>query len=355
MEHETDKYDHKSAEYAFIGFDELTSFLESQYLYLFSRARTSIIDPLTGEPIPVRVRSGTNPGDIGHEWVKRRWAAWLASDDELLALGQQRAALYEVKWVLRDEESDRDVFVPQGTENALSRQFIPARLTDNPKLLETDPTYYARLMALPLVERMQLLHGDWGISVKGNVFKAEWFKRVSPTHVPEGLRWVRFWDLALGTKTRNDFTASAAVAVTADADLYVRDMVKFKKEWPDAKKIIKQMILDEQHIKHIGIESAIHGLAAVQEFRNDPEVMHKRIEAVPVDADKLARANVWAPRAEAGKVYLVEGPWISSFLQTATLFDGSNSGAVHDDEIDAISGGVQMVANKWRRVKFLHL
>ena len=70
MEGERDKLKHQSAEYAYIGFDELTTFTETQYLYLFSRARTT-------SGVPPRIRAGTNPGNIGHDWVKRRWGAWL--------------------------------------------------------------------------------------------------------------------------------------------------------------------------------------------------------------------------------------------------------------------------------------
>lgn len=70
MEAEKDKLKHQSAEYAYIGFDELTTFTEGQYLYLFSRARTTC-------GVPSKIRAGTNPGNIGHEWVKRRWGAWL--------------------------------------------------------------------------------------------------------------------------------------------------------------------------------------------------------------------------------------------------------------------------------------
>jgi Terminase large subunit, T4likevirus-type, N-terminal len=39
LQYEFDKERHKSAEYDFIAFDELTSFTESQYVYLFSRCR----------------------------------------------------------------------------------------------------------------------------------------------------------------------------------------------------------------------------------------------------------------------------------------------------------------------------
>ncbi len=68
LENENDKYRYQSAEFQFIGFDELTQFTETQYLYLFSRLRR-----LEGSKIPLRMRAASNPGGVGHEWVKQRF------------------------------------------------------------------------------------------------------------------------------------------------------------------------------------------------------------------------------------------------------------------------------------------
>ena len=42
LETERDKYRYQSSEVQYIGFDELTEFAESQYLYLFSRLRRGV-------------------------------------------------------------------------------------------------------------------------------------------------------------------------------------------------------------------------------------------------------------------------------------------------------------------------
>jgi hypothetical protein len=60
-EHEGDVKKYDTSEYNIIAFDESTSFTPFQYEYLtFSRCRTSSLD------LPAIVRSGTNPGNIGH-------------------------------------------------------------------------------------------------------------------------------------------------------------------------------------------------------------------------------------------------------------------------------------------------
>jgi predicted phage terminase large subunit-like protein len=91
-----------------------------------------------------------------------------------------------------------------------------------------------------------------------------------------------------------------------------------------------------------GIEEALHGLAAVQELRRLPEMAGAALRGIRAEKDKLSRALPWATRAEAGKVCLVRGAWNGAFLDEVCAFDGSGRG--HDDQVDTISGGVQMIA-----------
>src|SRR5690606_35999075 len=63
-----DKYRYGSSEFQYIAFDELTEFPEDDYLFLFSRLRKrKEID------VPLRMRSASNPGNLGHDWVLRRF------------------------------------------------------------------------------------------------------------------------------------------------------------------------------------------------------------------------------------------------------------------------------------------
>jgi hypothetical protein len=63
LETEADKYRYQSAEIHLLMFDELTHFLQDEYEYLKTRVRG------TGG-YPLKVMSATNPGNIGHGWVK---------------------------------------------------------------------------------------------------------------------------------------------------------------------------------------------------------------------------------------------------------------------------------------------
>lgn len=134
MQHETDKYNYQGKEYHKIGVDELTQFTETQYTYLFSRLRTT--DP---EIVP-QILSTTNPGGIGHYWVKERFVTIT--------------------------DHGKTFFDPK---TGLSRVFIPAKIEDNPTLFLNDPAYLARLEALPELEKMRLRHGIWD-AFEGQVF-----------------------------------------------------------------------------------------------------------------------------------------------------------------------------------------
>jgi hypothetical protein len=128
MQHEKDKYNFQGKEFHFIGLDEVTQFLESQYTYIFSRCRS------TNPQIPCRIRSTANPGGPGHAFVYERFN-------------------------IRDK--DRWGFPSKDKKTGLSKIFIPAKLADNPTLAEADPDYVRRLMALPEIERKRLLDGNW--------------------------------------------------------------------------------------------------------------------------------------------------------------------------------------------------
>jgi hypothetical protein len=135
MQHGPDKYSYQGKEYSTICFDECTQFESDQYLYLFSRCRS------TEPELRPRVLSTTNPGGISHRFFKERF----------IDIGPPGVTYID-------------------TSTGLSRVFIPGKLTDNPTLLESDPTYVSRLQALPNLERMRLLEGVWDL-FEGQVFR----------------------------------------------------------------------------------------------------------------------------------------------------------------------------------------
>lgn len=211
---------------------------------------------------------------------------------------------------------------------------IRSSTRDNPFL---PPAFLQSLEAsYPSEWLRQEVEGEF-IDPAGALFRREWFTVVP--RAPEGLRWWRYWDLAASTKTSADYTASAAVALGADGVLYIRDMVRGRWEWPDARRVMVQTMQAEPNTLH-AIEEAMHGLAALQDLRRDPQVAGTTLRGIKVDKDKLTRALPWAARAEAGKVALVRGDWIAGFLDEVVQFPN----ALHDDQVDTVSGGLPLIA-----------
>lgn len=150
MEHKESATKRDSDEYNLALFDELTHFFENQYIYFVTtRVRTS------DSQLPFIVRSGSNPGRVGHGWVRKRFVEPCREGRRIL-----------ISKVV-------DPVTGQLVDN--KRIFIPARLTDNKPGMAADPGYAARLMMLDEAERRAKLYGDWW-SYEGQVFQFREFR-----------------------------------------------------------------------------------------------------------------------------------------------------------------------------------
>ena len=181
---ETDVYQYQSAEYDVIRFDELTHFTETMYTYLLSRNRGA-------NDYPKSVKSSTNPGGIGHTWVKKRF----------IDIGPPNR-IYE----FFDDEGE-----PVGT-----REFIPSLLTDNPWLLKKDPKYKRKLRNLSDREYQQLRFGNWD-TYDGQFFD-EWNRNlhvIEPFEIPKS--WRRYFTMDYGL----DMLAGYWIAVDDADNAYV--------------------------------------------------------------------------------------------------------------------------------------
>jgi hypothetical protein len=132
--HENDIYQYQGAEYLFIGLDETTHFTLKQWQFLTSRNRC----PVRGT-FP-NMAGATNPGNIGHAWVKALWI------DKRAPAGMERADNYDPR--------DYD--------------FVKATVADNP-IYADDREYRRTLDSLPTHLRRAFLEGDW------NVFAGQYF------------------------------------------------------------------------------------------------------------------------------------------------------------------------------------
>lgn len=160
-QYEKDKYKYQGAEIHVLLVDELTHFTESIYRYLRGRMRLGALKvPEKHKGKFPRVINGSNPGGTGHNWVK---AAFV------------------------DMAKPMQIVLQPKKEGGLLRQYIPAKLEDNPTLAETDPDYVDRLEGLgdaALIKAMR--DGDWNI-VAGGMFDDVWNaekQQIEPFEIP---------------------------------------------------------------------------------------------------------------------------------------------------------------------------
>lgn len=135
---------YQGAEIHVLLVDELTHFTDEEYRYLRGRMRLGGLKIPDGCPWEFpRSLCGTNPGGVGHHWVKKGF----------VDLGAFRVQRMSKK------------------EGGMLRTFIPAKLEDN---ATQDPAYADKLEGLgdPLLVRA-LLDGDWSI-IAGAMFGGVW-------------------------------------------------------------------------------------------------------------------------------------------------------------------------------------
>jgi predicted phage terminase large subunit-like protein len=183
---------------------------------------------------------------------------------------------------------------------------------------------------------------------EGTLFKRHWFTRFID-RPPDGLRWARGYDLAVSVSDSADYTASFRCAIDRSGNLIIADGFRARIEFPDQRRYVIERLREERNTAH-GIESALHGKAFVQDLRRYVRVAGAPLRAVRAKDDKFTRALAWAARAEEGKVVLVRGPWNQELIEEACRFTGK--GGTHDDQIDAISLAVEMLAGSGGRGHF---
>ncbi|MEJ7846936.1 MAG: phage terminase large subunit [Pyrinomonadaceae bacterium] len=174
----------------------------------------------------------------------------------------------------------------------------------------------------------------------GGLFKREWFKKIIDK-APDGLKWKRGYDLAVSTKTSADYTASFRCAADSLGNIYIEGGFRGRLEYPEQRRYMIGRMMAEKNTEH-GIELALHGQAFVQDLRREVKLSNVPFRGVKVSGDKFTRALAWSNRAEEGKIILVRGPWIQDFIEEACRFTGN--GGAHDDQIDAVSLAVEMLA-----------
>lgn len=240
---EADVYQYQSAEYDTIRFDELTHFTEYMYLYLFSRLRGA-------NTFPKQIKSSTNPGGVGHVWVKERFI-------------DPAPPLTEIK-------------SSEGT-----RIFIPAKVQENKFLMESDPGYIRTLDNLPENERKALRDGEWNL-FEGRFF-TEWDPAIhimKPFAIPKEWRRVFVMDYGL------DMLAGYWIALDYVGNAYVyREVYQSNLIISSAAALIKELT----------------GTDKLEDLCAPPDLWNRRQETGRSVADIFAENGIYLRKVNNGR------------------------------------------------------
>ena len=299
---------YRSSQYQFLGFDELTEFdlgegADNPYLFLRSRLRR----PKYLGNLPLRIRSATNPGGPGHEFVKRR-------------------------------------FVKPGLATTT---FLPASLRDNPHI--DQKAYEATLMHLPPILREQILEGNWDVSEGGKVISRLWFVHVVSDPQSTTLR-CRAWDLAASTDGKR--TAGVLMSRAPRGNYPYEYCVEHavKGHWLPGERddmILQQARIDDASYGKGGVQVLIEqepGSGGVaQNYELTKKLRGHAVLSIPVRGErsakvshfsaKVMRAGPFASAAQSGDVGIIGGDWNDEYLDELHNFPEGK----YSDQVDATS------------------
>lgn len=291
LDHERAKYRYQGSDFQFIGWDELTQFSRGQYTYLMSRLRR-----LTGVSIPLRVRSASNPGGAGHEWVYERFIV---------------------------------------TGRRAGRVFVPARLDDNPHL---DRDEYRRSLAeLDPLTRKQLLDGLWVVDPTSRSFQRDWWRQKSrfdpadPGVDAAAVARYLSWDTALKDGAGNAYSALTVGEIDANYRLRVREVWRERLIFPDLLTAIERTARQHNRdgkLAGILIEDKASGTSAYQTLSAAaPPWLARLLIPFAPQGDKPTRAQQAAVWCKLGAVELPHPspvvPWLATFEDELFSFPDS--------------------------------
>lgn len=328
LDNDRDKTRYQGADYSLVAWDELTHWpTPAAYKWIgFSRGRQN----QAHRHIPKRIISTSNPGGVGHSWVKSRFMDLL------------------------DNETNPPTQIDPG-----NIRFIRSLVQDNPTL-DRD-AYRASLSHLHPTLQAQMLHGDWDAREPGDFFRREWF---GPLLDPDVDTWsrsdcrrVRSWDLAASEKEGAAYTASCRMARHVNGCRAIEHVMAFRKVPGERDNLIVQTARADGRdvVVHIEIEGGSGGIAqylAIEkrlkaegfQVDGDRPGTHRR----PIDAIYSMR-NPSAPAAKMQRAAPVASTCYRGYVRRGEGGDESDPefGMDADRHHSLQRDGLRLFAGQW--------
>ncbi len=325
-----DKY--LGAEFQFVGFDELKTFSQEEYLGLMRRIRG------TDKRIKRYIRGTSNPYA---DWIYYRYHQWLAHNhtecveklEQCIKSGEHGNGLYCSHCPTSGKVMDVEGIVTQ---------VIMGSWLENKHSVDGTPEYEHILKSGSRIDVSYYYYNDWTVKPSAGLY----FKRQDLKFVdipPQDCKSFRGWDLAFSLT--GDYTVGVRIGIK-DGIYYVEDMQRERVN--DAQKL-EQLILTTAEMDgkacHITLPKEPAGAGGYQ-MNSLSKVLagyqfSLRSEKVKTDAHttaKEAKALAFASQVTAGNVRIVRDKpghrWNKEFIEELEQFPEGR----YDDIVDAVCG-----------------
>ena len=354
--HDKDKYKFQSAEFQFIGFDELTQFQDTSYTYMFSRLRRPAVSCLNCR-LPVEYRKGKWRHKAQRSPVDNRYVPKVCDScfpdpmvlDQYKPAARDGLSIFDIPLRMRSATNPggvghvwvRDRFIDSRTREQ-NATFVPSLLRDNPSL--DQETYEENLKFLTPVDRQRLLDGDWDVVAEGDMFARHMFEAIDQEPV-EG-RAVRFWDNA-ATEGGGDYTVGAKLRLLPNGKWVVCSIIRGQWNTTQKETVMRQTAAgDGRSVRQVmEQEPGSAGKDVIDHMRRGPFLGYA-FYGIRSTGSKSSRAVPMASAAGVGNIAIVTGRWNRDFLDEVSLFpNGAN-----DDQVDACSGAYNFLSQAGSRI-----
>lgn len=326
MQSEADKFNYQGGIWAFIGADECTQFTGPMLAYPRTRMRRP-----AGSQVPMRWRGASNPGGVGHDYIKARY-----------------------------------VRTPEGRDPCgPDRQFFPAKIDDNPNIDRAEYVAQLRESGIDRLTLEQLLNGDWD-AVAGGRFRREWFGRWrrdphSPDFVlawpgagideePERFQWrgrpiFQTCDPAASASTAADYFVLSTWLLSPKGRLLWWDCERGKFELPEQVSLCQRSYARHKP-QFVCVEEVLNqrGLAQLLRRSTSPAMVVRGVS--PNGKKKLEHALGAIVLASDGRLLLPEDSPLfplEDVVAELTRFTGDDTQDANDDAVDTASYAAEVL------------
>lgn len=337
----------QGSQIALIGYDELTHFTKRQFFYMLSRNRS-------GCGVKPYIRATCNPD--ADSWVAEFISWWI--DPETGYPLRERSG--KIRYMARVNEDiiwadTRQELVSEGVskDDIKSVTFIASTIEDNKILLQNDPSYLANLKALPLVEREQLLKGNWKIKpAAGLMYKRTKVNMLEnlPTDV---ILWARGWDLAATSEDEDGdpaYTAGVLIGKRKNGRYIVADVINRRCDSAEVRELIKMTCAADRAkygrvLTRLPQDPGQAGKAQAESFLKFLSGFVVKI--LPESGDKVTRAEPFSAQwlglegMDKGNVDVLIAPWNEMYFNQMESFPQSK----FKDMVDASSSAFNEIEN----------